>query len=64
MSSFYHVVNVILDVIIVYAFVSNFNYFVLMALGFFVLRTQRTTEGSVETDAGDFHYCSRSQRGA
>ncbi|MGD0132402.1 MAG: glycosyltransferase family 2 protein [Bryobacteraceae bacterium] len=50
MSSFYHVVNVILDVIIVYAFVSNFNYFVLMALGFFVLRTQRTTEGSVERD--------------
>jgi cellulose synthase/poly-beta-1,6-N-acetylglucosamine synthase-like glycosyltransferase len=49
-SSFYHVVNVILDVIIVYAFVSNFNYFVLMALGFFVLRTQRTTEGSVERD--------------
>lgn len=50
MSSFYHVVNVILDVIIVYAFVSNFNYFMLMALGFFVLRTQRTTEGSVERD--------------
>jgi cellulose synthase/poly-beta-1,6-N-acetylglucosamine synthase-like glycosyltransferase len=49
-SSFYHVVNVILDVIIVYAFVSNFNYFVLMALGFFVLRTQRTTEGSVERE--------------
>jgi len=48
--SFYHVVNVILDVIIVYAFVSNFNYFVLMALGYFVLRTQRTTEGSVERD--------------
>jgi cellulose synthase/poly-beta-1,6-N-acetylglucosamine synthase-like glycosyltransferase len=50
-SSFYHVINVILDVIIVYAFVSNFNYFVLMALGFFVLRTQRTTEGSVERDS-------------
>ena len=50
MSSFYHVINVILDVIIVFAFVSNFNYFVLMALGFFVLRTQRTTEGSVERD--------------
>jgi cellulose synthase/poly-beta-1,6-N-acetylglucosamine synthase-like glycosyltransferase len=49
-SSFYYVVNVILEVIIVYAFVSNFNYFVLMALGFFVLRTQRTTEGSVERD--------------
>jgi cellulose synthase/poly-beta-1,6-N-acetylglucosamine synthase-like glycosyltransferase len=49
-SSFYHVINVILDVIIVYAFVSSFNYFVLMALGFFVLRTQRTTEGSVERD--------------
>jgi cellulose synthase/poly-beta-1,6-N-acetylglucosamine synthase-like glycosyltransferase len=49
-SSFYHVINVILDVIIVFAFVSNFNYFVLMALGFFVLRTQRTTEGSVERD--------------
>jgi cellulose synthase/poly-beta-1,6-N-acetylglucosamine synthase-like glycosyltransferase len=39
-----------LDVIIVYAFASNFNYFVLMAIGFFVLRTQRTTEGSVERD--------------
>ena len=50
MLSFYHVINVILDVIIVYAFVSNFNYFVLMALGYFVLRTQRTTEGSVERD--------------
>jgi cellulose synthase/poly-beta-1,6-N-acetylglucosamine synthase-like glycosyltransferase len=49
-SSFYHVINIILDVIIVFAFVSNFNYFVLMALGFFVLRTQRTTEGSVERD--------------
>ena len=33
MTAFYHVINVILDVIIVYAFVSNFNYFVLMALG-------------------------------
>ena len=50
MLTFYHVINVILDVIIVYAFVSNFNYFVLMALGYFVLRTQRTTEGSVERD--------------
>src|ERR1700733_333851 len=50
MPAFYHAVNVILDVIIVYAFVSNFNYFVLMALGYFVLRTQRTTEGSVERD--------------
>jgi cellulose synthase/poly-beta-1,6-N-acetylglucosamine synthase-like glycosyltransferase len=48
--TFYHVINVILDVIIVYAFVSNFNYFVLMALGYFVLRTQRTIEGSVERD--------------
>ncbi|MBV9767988.1 MAG: glycosyltransferase family 2 protein [Bryobacterales bacterium] len=50
MSSFYHIINVIMYVIIVYAFVSNFNYFVLMSLGFFVLRTQRTTEGSVERD--------------
>ena len=50
MSTFYHVINIIMDVIIVYAFVSNFNYFVLMSLGFFVLRTQRTTEGSVERD--------------
>jgi cellulose synthase/poly-beta-1,6-N-acetylglucosamine synthase-like glycosyltransferase len=49
-SGFYHVINIILDVIIVYAFVSNFNYFVLMSLGFFVLRTQRATEGSVERD--------------
>jgi cellulose synthase/poly-beta-1,6-N-acetylglucosamine synthase-like glycosyltransferase len=49
-SGFYHAVNIILDVIIVYAFVSNLNYFVLMSLGFFVLRTQRTTEGSVERD--------------
>jgi cellulose synthase/poly-beta-1,6-N-acetylglucosamine synthase-like glycosyltransferase len=49
-SSFYHVINIVLDVIIVYAFVSNLNYFVLMALGFFVLRAQRTTEGSVERD--------------
>jgi len=50
MSVFYHVINVVLDVIIVYAFASNFNYFVLMSIGFFVLRTQRTTEGSVERD--------------
>src|ERR1700735_5264606 len=50
MTTFYHVINVILDVIIVYAFVSNFNYFVLMSLGFFVLRAQRSTEGSVERD--------------
>src|ERR1700722_17056561 len=50
MPAFYHAVNVILDVIIVYAFVSNFNYFVLMSLGFFVLRAQRSTEGSVERD--------------
>jgi cellulose synthase/poly-beta-1,6-N-acetylglucosamine synthase-like glycosyltransferase len=49
-SGFYHVINIILDVIIVYAFISNFNYFVLMSLGFFVLRTQRATEGSVERD--------------
>ena len=50
MSGFYHVINIVLDVITVYAFVSNFNYFVLMSLGFFVLRAQRTTEGSVERD--------------
>ena len=50
MAAFYHVINVILDVIIVFAFVSNFNYFVLMSLGFFVLRAQRSTEGSVERD--------------
>jgi cellulose synthase/poly-beta-1,6-N-acetylglucosamine synthase-like glycosyltransferase len=50
MTTFYHVINVILDVIIVYAFVSNFNYFVLMSLGFFVLKAQRSTEGSVERD--------------
>lgn len=50
MSSFYHVINVILDVVIVFAFVSNFNYFVLMAVGFFVLRAQRAPEGSVERD--------------
>jgi cellulose synthase/poly-beta-1,6-N-acetylglucosamine synthase-like glycosyltransferase len=49
-SGFYHVINIVLDVITVYAFVSNFNYFVLMSLGFFVLRAQRTTEGSVERD--------------
>jgi cellulose synthase/poly-beta-1,6-N-acetylglucosamine synthase-like glycosyltransferase len=49
-STFYHVINVILYVIIVYAFVSNFNYFVLMSLGYFVLRAQRSTEGSVERD--------------
>jgi cellulose synthase/poly-beta-1,6-N-acetylglucosamine synthase-like glycosyltransferase len=50
MSIPYHVINGILDVIIVYSFVSNFNYFVLMAVGFFVLRAQRTAEGSVERD--------------
>src|SRR5580658_7134729 len=50
MFAFYHVINVILDVIILFAFVSNFNYFVLMSLGFFVLRAQRSTEGSVERD--------------
>lgn len=50
MDTFYHIINSVLNVIIVYAFASNFNYFVLMAVGFFVLRTQRTTEGSVERD--------------
>jgi cellulose synthase/poly-beta-1,6-N-acetylglucosamine synthase-like glycosyltransferase len=50
LSGFYHVINIVLDVITVYAFVSNFNYFVLMSLGFFVLRAQRSTEGSVERD--------------
>ena len=50
MSGFYHAVNIVLDIIILYAFVSNFNYFILMSLGFFVLRTQRTVEGSVERD--------------
>lgn len=50
MHTFYHIINVVLNVIIVYAFASNFNYFVLMAVGFFVLRTQRTTEGSLERD--------------
>src|ERR1700729_500546 len=50
MTAFYHVINIILDVIIAYAFASNFNYFVLMSLGFFVLRAQRSTEGSVERD--------------
>jgi cellulose synthase/poly-beta-1,6-N-acetylglucosamine synthase-like glycosyltransferase len=49
-SGFFHAINIVLAVITVYAFVSNFNYFVLMSLGFFVLRTQRTTEGSVERD--------------
>jgi cellulose synthase/poly-beta-1,6-N-acetylglucosamine synthase-like glycosyltransferase len=49
-SGFFHVINIVLAVITVYAFVSNLNYFVLMSLGFFVLRTQRTTEGSVERD--------------
>ena len=45
MSSFFHAINIVLAVITVYAFVSNFNYFVLMSLGFFVLRAQRTTSG-------------------
>jgi cellulose synthase/poly-beta-1,6-N-acetylglucosamine synthase-like glycosyltransferase len=49
-DGFYHVLNIVLIVITVYAFVSNFNYFVLMSIGFFVLRAQRTTEGSVERD--------------
>jgi cellulose synthase/poly-beta-1,6-N-acetylglucosamine synthase-like glycosyltransferase len=49
-TTFFHVINIILDIIIVYAFVSNFNYFVLMSLGFFVLRAQRSTGGSVERD--------------
>jgi cellulose synthase/poly-beta-1,6-N-acetylglucosamine synthase-like glycosyltransferase len=49
-SGLYHVLNIVLTVITVYAFVSNFNYFVLMSIGFFVLRAQRTTEGSVERD--------------
>jgi cellulose synthase/poly-beta-1,6-N-acetylglucosamine synthase-like glycosyltransferase len=47
---FYHFINIVFDIVIVYAFASNFNYFVLMALGFFVLRTQRSTEGSMERD--------------
>ena len=50
MSTFFHVINIVLAIITVYAFVSNFNYFVLMSLGYFVLRAQRTTEGSVERD--------------
>jgi cellulose synthase/poly-beta-1,6-N-acetylglucosamine synthase-like glycosyltransferase len=49
-SGFFHVLSIVLIVITVYAFVSNLNYFVLMSIGFFVLRTQRTTEGSLERD--------------